>query len=73
MRATDELLTERSRRVFNAANAILVLDGPPPAGLSVPLPAGEYLPTAKAEPVGRRAARRLPRRDRAHAQRRRDP
>ncbi len=53
MRATDELLTERSRRVFNAANAILVLDGPPPAGLSVPLPAGEYLPTAKAEPVGR--------------------
>ena len=53
MRATDELLTERSRRVFNAANAILVLDGPPPDGLSVPLPAGEYLPAAKAEPVSR--------------------
>ena len=53
MRATDALLTARSRRVFNAANAILVLDGPPPAGLSVPLPSGEYLPAAKAEPVSR--------------------
>jgi len=53
MRATDQLLTERSRRIFNAANAILVLDGPPPAGLSVPLPPGEYLPAAKADPVSR--------------------
>jgi hypothetical protein len=53
MRATDELLTERSRRVFNAANAILVLDGPPPAGLTVPLPAGEYAPAVKADPISR--------------------
>jgi hypothetical protein len=53
MRATDELLTERSRRVFNAANAILVLDGPPPADLRIPLPAGEFLPTRKAEPINR--------------------
>src|SRR4029079_1264055 len=53
MRAAGELLIERSRRVFNAANAILVLDGPPPAGLSVPLPHGEYHPTAKGTPVDR--------------------
>ena len=53
MRATDELLTARSRRVFNAANAILVLDGPPPEGLSIPLPAGEYLPALKADAVSR--------------------
>ena len=30
VRATPELLTERARRVFNQANAILVLDGAPP-------------------------------------------
>ena len=53
VRATDHLLTERSRRVFNAANAILVLDGPPPDGLRVPLPAGEYSTAPTAEPVGR--------------------
>jgi hypothetical protein len=53
VRATDQLLVERSRRVFNSANAILVLDGPPPEGLTLPLPAGEYLPTPEAEPVGR--------------------
>ena len=53
VRATDHLLVERSRRVFNAANAILVLDGPPPEGLRVPLPAGEYSTTPTAEPVGR--------------------
>src|SRR3954451_21052709 len=28
VRATDQLLIERSRRMFNASNAILVLDGP---------------------------------------------
>ena len=54
LRATPELLAERAWRVFNAANAILVLDGPPPAGLALPLPAGEYLPPAPATPVQRR-------------------
>ena len=39
--------------MFNAANAILVLDGPPPDGLRVPLPAGEYSTAPTAEPVGR--------------------
>ena len=53
VRATDELLTERARRVFNPANAILVLDGPPPAGLPSLLPAGEYRPGVKAEPISR--------------------
>lgn len=53
VRATEDLLVERSRRVYNAANAILVLDGPPPGGLSVPLPAGEYLAASTAEPVRR--------------------
>ena len=53
VRATDHLLIERSRRVFNAANAVLVLDGPPPDGLRVPLPAGEYSTARTAEPVGR--------------------
>jgi hypothetical protein len=53
MRATEQLLAERSRRVFNAANAILVLDGPPPAGLSVPLPTGEYDHAPAAVPVPR--------------------
>jgi hypothetical protein len=54
LRATAELLAEHSWRVFNAANAILVLDGPPPAELRLPLPAGEYLPPAPATPVQRR-------------------
>ncbi len=53
VRATDHLLIERSRRVFNASNAILVLDGPPPEGLSIPLPPGEYFPTPVAEPIAR--------------------
>src|SRR3954454_18093997 len=43
VRATEQALVQRSRQVFNAANAILILDGPPPPDLSVPLPAGEYL------------------------------
>ena len=53
VRATEQLLIEKSRRVFNAANAILVLDGPPPEGLSIPLPAGEYSPARTAEPIAR--------------------
>jgi hypothetical protein len=54
MRATPELLAERSRRVFNGSNAILVLDGPPPPELKLPLPEGEYHPPTNTEPVRRR-------------------
>ena len=54
LRATPELLAERAWRVFNAANAILVLDGPPPADLRLGLPAGEYLPPVPTTPVPRR-------------------
>jgi zinc protease len=54
LRATPDALAERAWHVFNAANAILVLDGPPPADLKLPLPSGEYLPPAPAEPVSRR-------------------
>jgi hypothetical protein len=54
LRATPELLADRAWRVFNAANAILVLDGPPPPDLKLPLPDGEYLPPPKTEPVSRR-------------------
>ena len=53
VRATDQLLIERSRRVFNASNAVLVLDGPPPDGLSISLPPGEFCPTPIAQPVAR--------------------
>jgi hypothetical protein len=53
VRATEQLLLERSRRVFTASNAVLVLDGPPPAGLSLPLPAGEYLAAPAAVPLHR--------------------
>ncbi|MGA8247501.1 MAG: hypothetical protein WB797_11390 [Nocardioides sp.] len=53
VRATPELLVERSRHVFNSSNAVLVLDGPPPAGLSLPLAPGEYHPPTPAQPVGR--------------------
>jgi len=54
LRATPELLAERAWQVFNAENAILVLDGPPPVDLKLPLPGGQYLPPAPAEPVARR-------------------
>ena len=54
LRATPELLAERSARVFNAANAILVLDGPPPADLRLGLPQGEYHPPTSTAPVARR-------------------
>ena len=40
VRATPELLAERAQRVFNRSNAVLVLDGPPPATVSLPLPSG---------------------------------
>jgi hypothetical protein len=53
VRATDQVLIDRARQVFTAANAVLVLDGPPPAGLSIPLPTGEYLPAPAAVPLNR--------------------
>jgi hypothetical protein len=53
LRATPERLTERSQRVFNRSNVVLVLDGPPPATLALPLPPGEYQQPATAVPVDR--------------------
>jgi hypothetical protein len=53
VRADEHVLLERARRVFNRSNAVLVLDGPPPAGLTLPLPAGEHLPAAPAVPLER--------------------
>ncbi|HEX3931922.1 MAG TPA: hypothetical protein VHW64_14555 [Nocardioides sp.] len=53
VRATEQLLVERAQRVFCASNAVLVLDGPPPAGLTLRLPAGEYLPAPAAVPLER--------------------
>jgi hypothetical protein len=53
LRATPELLTERSQRVFNRSNVVLVLDGPPPPTLALPLPPGEYHEPAPATPVDR--------------------
>jgi hypothetical protein len=54
LRATPELLAERAWRVFNASNAILVLDGPPPTDLKLGLPGGAYLPPTATPPVHRR-------------------
>jgi len=53
LRATPELLAERSRRVFNRSNVVLVLDGEPPPALALPLPPGEYQPPKPAQPVER--------------------
>ncbi len=53
VRATEQSLVERSRQVFNSSNAVLVLDGPPPAGLSIPLPHGEYHPATPAVALSR--------------------
>lgn len=49
-RATPEALAERAARVFTRDNAVLILDGPPPAGLALDLPPGELLPIARAVP-----------------------
>jgi hypothetical protein len=53
LRATPELLAERSKRVFNRSNVVLVLDGPPPPTLSLPLPSGEYQQPATSAPIDR--------------------
>lgn len=56
-RATVERLQQRARRVFTQGNAVLVLDGPPPPGLRLDLPAGELVQPRAAVPceVGRHA------------------
>jgi hypothetical protein len=53
VRATPELLWDRCRHVFNSANAVLVLDGPPPPGLGLPLAEGAYLPPSSAPRLDR--------------------
>ena len=54
--AEPELLRTWSEAAFTRGNAVLVLSGPPPAGLSVPLPRGERVPV----PPLREAMPRLP-------------
>ncbi len=49
-RATASALTSRAARVFSRENAVLVLDGPPPVDLRLPLPPGELLPCREAMP-----------------------
>ena len=49
-RATPDALRARARQVFTQGNAALVLDGPPPASLSLTLPVGELRPPAPAVP-----------------------
>lgn len=48
--ATAEALAERVARVFTAGNAVLALNGPPPAGLHLPLRPGRFLPPRPAAP-----------------------
>lgn len=43
-----DALRERAARVFTRGNAVLALDGPPPAGLRLRLPAGPILPAKDA-------------------------
>jgi hypothetical protein len=50
-RATAELLTDRAHQVFTQGNAVLALDGAPPPGLRLVLPAGALLPVATAVSV----------------------
>lgn len=50
-RATPERLRGRVERIFTAGNAVLALDGPPPAGLRLTLPSGALLPLRSVLPV----------------------
>ena len=43
IRAVPELLRNLAARVFTRGNAVLMLDGPPPEGLTLELPDGELL------------------------------
>jgi len=49
-RATEAALTDRAHRVFTRDNAVLVLDGPPPATMSLPLGQGTLFPIPPAVP-----------------------
>ncbi|MFJ8473712.1 M16 family metallopeptidase [Kitasatospora sp. NPDC094011] len=51
-----EAVRETLARHFHAGNAVLVLTGPPPAGLRLPLPSGERPPRDAAQPVLRGGA-----------------
>ena len=49
-RATAEALTRRAAEVFTRGNAVLVLDGPPPADLTLALGPGSLRPLPAADP-----------------------
>lgn len=49
-RATVEALRQRAAAVFTQGNAVLVLDGPPPADLTLRLPPGALLAVPRAVP-----------------------
>jgi hypothetical protein len=49
-RATADRLRARANAIFTRGNAVLVLDGPPPAGLKITLPDGDLLPARPAVP-----------------------
>ena len=49
-RASAEALVTRAQRVFTRGNAVLVLDGPPPEGLTLDLPEGPLLRPSIAVP-----------------------
>lgn len=49
-RATAGGLRERANRVLTRGNAVLVLDGPPPPGLTITLPDGDLLAARPAVP-----------------------
>ncbi|MFF0486567.1 insulinase family protein [Streptomyces sp. NPDC004435] len=46
-----EAVRDTATRYFHSGNAVLVLTGPPPAGLRLPLPAGERPDRGTAQPV----------------------
>lgn len=49
-RATAEALARRAAEVFTCGNAVLVLDGPPPADLTLTLSPGDLIPLPPAVP-----------------------
>jgi hypothetical protein len=54
VRATPEVLLDRAQKVFNASNAVLVLNAPPPDDLKLRLTYGEYLAPTPARSIPRR-------------------
>lgn len=50
-RAAPENLHDRARRVFTKANAVLVLDGPPPPSLTLALPTGDFIAPGAVSPI----------------------